>query len=229
MRRRNFLVLSAASVGGVLVYALDRRMTRVSAQTDSPPQSIRVPLRFFTQAEALIVAAAASRIFPSDESGPGANEAGVVIYIDRQLAGPRGRDAHRYTQGPFEENGAPPEVGYQGKATLGEIYREGLQGLQGFDGLSAADQDEKLRQIEVTHFFSMLRKNTLEGMFSDPLHGGNIDMIGWQLIGFPGPQMSWSAEIGKHSGEAFRPKPMSLSQVLPGHKFHPSEDEDQKA
>ena len=87
MRRREFLVLSAASVGGVLVYSLNRQLTRVSAQ-DGAGQSIRVPLRFFTQSEALIVASAASRIFPADDSGPGANEAGVVIYIDRQLAGP---------------------------------------------------------------------------------------------------------------------------------------------
>jgi gluconate 2-dehydrogenase gamma chain len=229
MRRREFLVLSAASVGGVLVYTLDRQLTRVSAQTTPPPQSIRVPLRFFSQAEALIVAAAASRIFPSDESGPGANEAGVVLYIDRQLAGPRGRDAHRYTQAPFEEVGAPPEVGYQGKATLGETYREGLKGLAGFDRLDLAEQDQKLKQIEDTRFFTVLRKNTIEGMFSDPLHGGNIDMIGWQLIGFPGPQMSWAADVDKHSGEPFRPKPMSLAQVLPGHKFHPSEDEDRKS
>ena len=229
MQRREFLVLSAASVGGVLVYTLDRRMTRVPAQTASSAQTLRVPLRFFTQSEALIVAAAVSRIFPSDESGPGANEAGVVIYIDRQLAGPRGRDAHRYTQGPFEETGAPPEAGYQGQANLGQIYREGLAALQGFDRLSPVEQDLKLKQIEDTHFFTVLRRNTIEGMFSDPLHGGNIDMVGWQLIGFPGPQMSWAAGVGKHSGEAFRPKPMSLSQVLPGHKFHPSEDEDQKA
>jgi gluconate 2-dehydrogenase gamma chain len=229
MQRREFLVLSAASVGGVLVYTLDRQLTRVSAQAASSAQSIRVPLRFFTQAEALIVAAAASRIFPSDESGPGANEAGVVIYIDRQLAGPRGRDAHRYTQGPFVEEGAPPEVGYQGKATLAETYREGLKGLAGFDQLTPVEQDQKLKQIEETYFFSMLRKNTLEGMFSDPIHGGNIDMVGWQLIGFPGPQMSWAADVDKHFGEEFRPKPMSLTQVLPGHKFHPSEDGDRKS
>ncbi|MGD0963791.1 MAG: gluconate 2-dehydrogenase subunit 3 family protein [Candidatus Acidiferrales bacterium] len=221
-------MLSAASVGGVLVYTLDRQMTRVSAQQMSSAQAIRVPLRFFTQAEALTVAAATARIFPSDESGPGANEAGVVIFIDRQLAGPRGRDARRYTQGPFEETGAPPEVGYQGKATLSEIYREGLKTLDGFDQLSPAEQDQKLKEIEDTHFFSVLRKNTIEGMFSDPLHGGNIDMVGWQLIGFPGPQMSWAAEVNKHSGEAFRPQPMSLRDVLPGHKFHSSEDQDQK-
>src|ERR1700732_977934 len=105
VRRRHFLTLSVASIGGVLVYSLDRELFRLSGSAD---KSIRIPLRFFSQAEALIVAAAASRIFPSDEAGPGAQEAGVVVYIDRQLAGPWGRDRHRYTQGPFEEN-APPE------------------------------------------------------------------------------------------------------------------------
>jgi gluconate 2-dehydrogenase gamma chain len=109
MRRREFLALSATSIGGVLVYSLDREVVRLSAQTN---QSIRIPLRFFSQAEALLVAAAASRIFPSDEAGPGAQEAGVAVYIDRQLAGPWGHDRHRYTQGPFEEN-APAESASQ--------------------------------------------------------------------------------------------------------------------
>src|SRR5271169_1263238 len=148
MRRRDFLVLSAASVGGALVYSLDRQLTRVSAQ-GAPAQSIRVPLRFFTQPEALIVAAIAARIFPSDDSGPGASEAGVVIYIDRQLAGPWGRDRYRYAQGPFDENAAR-EFGYQGKAAPQETYRQGLKGLKGFDTLSPEDQDKKLHEIENT-------------------------------------------------------------------------------
>ena len=93
MRRRQFLILSTASIGGVLVYSLDRRASRLFAQGKST-QSLKIPLRFFTADEALIVAAAASRIFPSDDSGPGAKEAGVVIYIDRQLAGPYGRDRY---------------------------------------------------------------------------------------------------------------------------------------
>jgi gluconate 2-dehydrogenase gamma chain len=219
MRRREFLTLSVASIGGVLVYSLDRRVSRLSAQVG---QSIRIPLRFFSQSEALIVAAATSRIFPSDEAGPGAREAGVAVYIDRQLAGPWGRDAHRYTQEPFEEN-APPEFGYQGKATPQQIYRQGLRDLAGFDRLEPAEQDEKLKQIETTQFFSLLKQNTIEGMFSDPIHGGNADMIGWQLIGFPGPRMSNYDDVDKHFGEAFRPKPVSLREAT-GRKVRPSED-----
>jgi gluconate 2-dehydrogenase gamma chain len=221
MRRREFLSVSAASVGGVLVYSLDRGVFRLSAKTT---QAIRIPLRFFSQQEALIVAAAVSRIIPSDETGPGAQEAGVAIYIDRQLGGPWGRDRYRYTDGPFEEH-APAEFGYQGEATPQQIYRQGLKELNGFERLSPAEQDQKLRQIETNLFFSLLRQNTVEGMFCDPMHGGNIDMVGWQLIGFPGPRMSNYDDVDKHFGKAFRPKPVSLRQVT-GHKVRPREDQE---
>jgi gluconate 2-dehydrogenase gamma chain len=170
----------------------------------------------------LIVAAAAARVFPSDDSGPGAREAGVSIYIDRQLAGSYGRDRFRYTRPPFEE--APPELGYQGKQTPRDIYRDGLKLLAGFDLLSPAQQDQSLQKIESSLFFRMLRQNTIEGMFCDPMHGGNTDMVGWQLVGFPGPRMSNYDEIEKYYGKTFRPKPLSLAEAT-GAKVRPSEDE----
>ncbi len=209
----------------MLVYSLDRRGLRPSA-AEAATRTLKVPLRSFTEPEALIVAAAAARIFPSDDSGPGAGEAGVVIFIDRQLAGPYGRDRYRYTQGPFDERAAP-EFGYQGKAAPRDIYRDGLKGLAGFERWSAEDQDRKLKQIENTHFFAVLRQNTIEGMFCDPMHGGNADMIGWQLIGFPGPRMSYFEDMDRHYGEAFRPQPVSLEQVLGG-PVPLIEDEDRK-
>jgi gluconate 2-dehydrogenase gamma chain len=173
--------------------------------------------------EALIVAAAAARIFPTDDSGPGASEAGVVIYIDRQLAGPYGRDGHRYTQEPFEDG--VPEQGYQGKATPREIYRDGIAALGAdFDKLPTDAQDAKLRRMEDSYFFTLLRQHTIEGMFCDPMHGGNAGLVGWQLIGYPGPYMSWAQEIDQHFGKAFRPKPKSLADVL-GRKTTPWEDE----
>lgn len=218
MRRRHFLTLSAATLGGVLVYSLDRKASLLATQQ----KPVRIPLRFFTETEALIVAAAASRIFASDDSGPGAREAGVAIFIDRQLAGPYGRDRFRYTQPPFED--APRELGYQGSATPRQIYREGLKELDGFHLLDATTQDAALRKIESTLFFALLRQNTIEGMFCDPIHGGNAGMVGWQLVGFPGPRMSNYDEIEKYYGQAFRPKPASLSQVT-GARIRPSEDE----
>lgn len=210
-------------MGGVLVYSLDGRASLAPQEKSGTSRQIRIPLRFFTEAQALIVAAAASRIFPSDESGPGAREAGVAIFIDRQLAGPWGRDRHRYTHPPFEES-APEEFGYQGAASPRQIYTEGLKQLAGFDRLAPAEQDEALKKIERGVFFNMLRRNTIEGMFCDPRHGGNADMVGWQLIGFPGPRMSNIGEIEKYRGEAFRPKPVSLSE-LTQHPDRPTEDE----
>jgi gluconate 2-dehydrogenase gamma chain len=218
MRRRHFLTLSAATLGGVLVYSLDRKTSLLSAQH----KPVRIPLRFFTETEALTVAAAASRIFPSDGTGPGAREAGVAIFIDRQLACSYGRDCFRYTQPPFEDAGR--EFGYQGSATPRQIYRDGLKDLHGFHLLAPEKQDEALRRIESTLFFSLLRQNTIEGMFCDPIHGGNVDMVGWQLVGFPGPRMSNFDEIDRYYGKAFRPKPVSLSQVTRS-KIRPSEDE----
>jgi gluconate 2-dehydrogenase gamma chain len=95
MRRREFIVLPAKALGGLVLYSLVGELIPAPAQ-----DGVKVPLRFFTAAEAQVVQAASERIFPSDESGPGATEAGVVIYIDRQLAGPYGRDQRRYTKGP---------------------------------------------------------------------------------------------------------------------------------
>jgi gluconate 2-dehydrogenase gamma chain len=218
MRRRHFLTLSTATLGGVLVYSLDRKASLLASEQ----KPLRIPLRFFTEAEALVVAAAASRIFPSDDSGPGAREAGVAVYIDGQLAGSYGRDRYRYTQPPFEI--AALELGYQGQETPRQIYREGLKGLRDFHLLRPADQDNALQQIESSVFFALLRQNTIEGMFCDPLHGGNAGMVGWQLVGFPGPRMSNFDEMEKYYGKAFRPKPASLSRVT-GKKIRPSEDQ----
>jgi gluconate 2-dehydrogenase gamma chain len=207
VKRREFISLPAQTLGALAVALAGERL-KLAAQDGA----VRVPLRFFTEAEAKVVASACARIFPTDASGPGATEAGVVIYIDRQLAGPYGRDQFRYTQGPFEAS--MPEHGYQGKESPRELYRAGVAALAGFAELTPAEQDEKLRAIEKSLFFQLLRTHTIEGMFCDPMHGGNAALVGWQMIGFPGPRMSYRDEVDQHYGEAFRLKPMSLTQVV---------------
>jgi len=222
MKRREFLTVPAATLGGTLLYTLSREPLRLQAQTGGKDGMVKVPLRFFTAEEAKVVAAACERIFPSDASGPGATEAGVVIYIDRQLAGPYGRDKYRYTKGPWVES--VPEHGYQGKENPQETYRKGLKDLGNFTSLSLDEQNKKLAEIERTHFFQLLRAHTIEGMFCDPMHGGNAGLIGWQLIGYPGPQMSYRNEIDKHFGQPWLPKPASLEQIT-GRTPNPWEDE----
>jgi gluconate 2-dehydrogenase gamma chain len=43
-------------------------------------------------------------------------------------------------------------------------------------------------------FFSMVQNDTNEGMFADPVYGGNRDFAGWKLIGYPGAQRAWTPE-----------------------------------
>ena len=196
MRRREFLILPAVALAG--------KPVPVNAQ-------VKIPLKFFTEAEAHTVMAAAERILPADESGPGATDANVVVYIDRQLAGPYGKDKFRYTKTPWIES--VPEHGYQGKESPREMYRAGVRVLgDDFAKLSAEDQDRRLLEIEKTYFFQMLRTHTIEGFLCDPLHGGNAGMIGWQLVGFPGPLMGYREEVEKQE-TLVRRKPKSLAQV----------------
>ena len=61
-------------------------------------------------------------------------------------------------------------------------------------------------------------------MFSDPMHGGNAGLVGWQILGYPGPVMSYRAVIDKNPGEAWRQKPQSLEQIV-GHPVKGWEDE----
>ena len=220
MKRREFIELSANTLGGVLIYSLAGTPEVLSARAGK----VRVPLRFFTAPEAKVIVAACERIFPADGSGPGATQAGAMVYIDRQLAGPYGTDEHRYTKRPFVESAAG--TGYQGSESPRQTYRAGVAQLgPDFTELDGSMQDRRLEALEKTHFFELLRQHTIEGMFCDPMHGGNAGLIGWQLLGYPGPQMSYRDAMGKYNGVAYRPKPQSLEQIL-GNPLRPWEDEE---
>ena len=207
MRRREFLTISAGAIGATALYIL----TRESGPLELRGANVVVPLRFFTAQEARVVSAACESIFPRDASGPGAMDAGVVIYIDRQLAGPYGRDKYRYVKPPFVTS--VPEHGYQGKEDPRQIYRAGIRDLGNFGELSTGEQIRKLKAIETSGFFQLLRRHTIEGMFCDPAHGGNTGLVGWALIGYPGPQWSYREDIDRHFGQAWRPKATTLEQL----------------
>ena len=132
---------------------------------------------YFTPGQARAVVAAAERIFPADELGPGATEIGVVDYVDATVAADR--------------------------AGLGDLYRRGVERLdaeaRARAGLSFADapaevQDVALARLEGTPFFETLLLHTREGLFADPVHGGNRDMLGWRLLGHPGAQRGYGPE-----------------------------------
>jgi gluconate 2-dehydrogenase gamma chain len=213
------------------------------AQTPAQQPAALGGFTYFNTFQAQIVNAAAGRMIPTDANGPGAIEARVVYFIDRQLSASYGLVGRRYELGPYA-NGTSTQ-GDQSGMDMRDRYRLGIQGMEdyaqqlyqkGFAQLSTDQQDrvltdmqagipttfdgssiqaattqpagtgtEALQQmapgapgIGAQAFFNLLLSHTIAGFFADPVHGGNQDMIGWKLIGFPGAQMSYAAEISNY-------------------------------
>ena len=78
------------------------------------------------------------------------------------------------------------------------------------------DEVDGFEQFSSSGFFHTLRRHTAEGMFSDPAYGGNRDMVGWKLVGYPGAQRAYSVEA-LHAEEP--PQPPQALRELP--HFHP--------
>jgi len=155
--------------------------------------------------QATTLAAVVDRMFPPDEACPGATALGVVSYIDRQLATAWGRGERMYTQEPYRvaEDGAH---GWQSRLSPAGAYACGLAALRrharerfgiDFAAASASEQDELIAAMErgelagfedisSAQFFDLLHANVQEGLFGDPRHGGNRDLLGWRWIGLPG-------------------------------------------
>src|SRR5699024_12661555 len=72
-----------------------------------------------------VLSQAVERLFPEDDSGPGAIGLGVPYFIDNQLAGSYGYNTHEYMQGQFYRG--EPTQGYQGKLNRVDIFRNGIK------------------------------------------------------------------------------------------------------
>jgi gluconate 2-dehydrogenase gamma chain len=179
--------------------------------TDAPEAAVRGGWRFLTAAEAAFLTAAADRLIPPDPTGPSASEAGVIVFLDRQLAGDYGKGAHFYLGGPWQDGTSTQ--GYQSRFTPAQFYRHAIAAIEqfvaksssgrAFKELSQAAQDALLRQMELGSlalagpvtskaFFAMFLQNVLEGYFSDPIYGGNKGGAAWKMIGFPGAHYDYS-------------------------------------
>ncbi|MGI2328638.1 gluconate 2-dehydrogenase subunit 3 family protein [Planococcus sp. YIM B11945] len=182
------------------------------------------------------IEAAAEQIFPKTDIGPGAKELLVAYYIDHQLAGNWGLNTKEYMAAPFKPNQSVPEMGYQGHLRRQEIFSLGIEALNkesnkrfksedgkktlNFYELEAEQQIEILKDFEAdkvkvngafkaSYFFSLLRKATIEGVYADPLYGGNKDMQGWKMKNFPGHQMNMKEAAA--SEKLVTLKPQSLN------------------
>ena len=162
LSRRDLLALAALAAS-----------SRALGADPAPPAGL--------SAEALrTLEAACARILPSDADGPGAREAQVIRFLERQAAGPLARLRPALEQG----------------ALLLDKWSQ-RRFARGFAQADEAQQDEVLNQlsraqIPVKSFpqaalFRALHALTLEGFASDPAHGGNDGERGWRAIGFTAP------------------------------------------
>lgn len=184
----------------------------------SPPEPVRPgPWQFFTPEEAAAVEALVDRLIPPDPQTPGGKAAGCAVFIDRQLAGSYGEAPGLYMRPPFQDG--PPDQGPQSPLTPAMRYRRSLAALdkhcqasfagKHFHQLPPEQQDKliaglesgavKLEKISGRGFFDQLLQNTQEGFFADPIYGGNRDMVGWKMIGFPGARYDYRDWVERHN------------------------------
>ncbi|WP_308162192.1 gluconate 2-dehydrogenase subunit 3 family protein [Bacillus sp. ISL-18] len=220
--RRTFMRNSGLTVGGLIVGGAVGSLFGMKSSSKTVPASSHVQemaanpneaLMFFNQDQYQTTAAAAERIFPKDETGPGAKDLNVAIYIDHQLASPWGVNAKDYMMGPFK---TPDEKqGGQLRILRKDLFVLGLNGLNDYSNkkyqkkfteIEAKEQDQVLVDFEsgkagnlsgvsTSAFFKMLRTLTIEGAYADPMYGGNKDMQGWKMRKYPGAQMGYTKEI----------------------------------
>ena len=232
--RRSFL--KAAGSASVLPGVIGTGGLGVAAAAGPAPKT---PLLFFTPHEAAFIEAACARLIPFDELGPGAVEAGVPNYLDKQLGGAWGAGERLYRSGPWQAG--TPSQGYQLPFTPAELFRNALRGVEAdlkaqgkvFAALSGDDQDAYLKSLEAGGkdlngvpselFFQTLLGMTVEGYFSDPAYGGNKDMAAWKMIGFPGAYASYYDLVDQHGVKLAR-APMSIADAPPMEHMHQGPD-----
>lgn len=236
--RRTFLRNSGYVVGGIVVGTtvggLLGNDTEPNVQTQQLPavENPNVALMFFYPDEYQTTVAAAERIFPADDLGPGAKDLNAAIYIDHQLASQWGVNARDYRLGPWYK---PEETqGEQVRLLRKDLFRQGLKEMDNYSNeqfdnkfisLEANEQDEVLIAFErgetnalsgvsSAEFFKLLRTLTMEGVYADPLYGGNKEMQGWAMRKYPGTRMQYVDEV--QSKEFVELKPESLHSHM-GH------------
>src|SRR5262249_12855272 len=132
---------------------------------------------YLLEPELRFLEAAVEHLIPTDELGPGARDAGVVVYIDRALASTWGVRGRQYRGGPWAAG--PPQDGDQSRFTAQEVYRSAIREMnqhcraefdRPFVQLPGDQQVRLLEQLEKDEialpsvsskfFFDMLWRNT---------------------------------------------------------------------
>jgi gluconate 2-dehydrogenase gamma chain len=156
---------------------------------------------FFNDDDTRTITALTERLMPGAPGLPGATDAGVTNYIDLALSGAYEDQQYFYRCGLAQLDAHCSQA-------YGKPFRH----------LTAAQQDETITALQqgkvaeftwppAQAFFGTLRTHTMEGMFADPVYGGNKDFAGWRLVGFPGAQPLFTQE-DMESKQAFTREPI---------------------
>jgi len=186
---------------------------------------------FLNLDEAAFVEALVDHMIPADEISPKGTDLGVNIYIDRALAGGWGKGERLYMQGPWRLGTS--SQGYQLPLTPAQLYRAGIAATNAhcrkaygntFDRVSLAQREEVLAGLStgkitfddglpVRVFWTTLYQTVIEGMYSDPIYGGNRNKAGWAIIGFPGIIAVHRDHVAQYRGKPFPNKPVGIADM----------------
>src|ERR1700686_776029 len=186
---------------------------------------------FFNLDEAAFIETLVDHMIPADEISPKGTDLGANVYIDRAPAGGGGKGDRLYMQGPWKQ-GAPSQ-GYQLPLTPAQLYRAGIAATnahclkaygKSFDRIEGAQREEVLTGLStgkitfdnglpVRVFWTALYQTVIEGMYSDPIYGGNRDKAGWAIIGFPGVIAVHRDDVAKYRGKPFPNKPVGIADM----------------
>lgn len=194
----------------------------------NPPQPARPgPQQFFSLDEADAIEAIVNRIIPLDPQTPGGKDSGCAVYLNRQLAGPYGRDEGLCMREPFMKG--TKQQGPQSQSARAKAYRDGFAALDKycqsnhsgnrFAELADKEKDEVLTGIENEKikldgmdgkaFFIQVIKDVQAGFFADPVYGGNRNMVSWKMIGYRGARYNYLDWVETQSDR-------DLSQIAAG-------------
>lgn len=180
MPRRTVLKLAATATLGVAVGGGGAAMILRRWNQEAKPSRYR----FFSEAEAATLIAMCEQIVPRDDM-PGATDAGVIFYIDRQVSSVLSRHQKTYRKG-LEAFAA----------TCLKVYKTP------FEKLAFDKQTEAMRLIEggkgpkelwsdptQQAFFNLVLEHTMQGFYGSPRHGGNRDYASYRMLGLAYPNI----------------------------------------
>lgn len=184
LSRRHFLQSAGSLAGGAYLRMLGPGIVAITQAACSAKQG-QAPFKVLTASEASDFAAIAARIIPTTDT-PGATEAGVVYFFDNAFATDASAELDDVREGLAEFN-----------AALDKAHPDNA----GFAALSEDAQDAFLETQQYGYFFNITWAMTIFGFFSMEKHGGNKDLVGWDLIGFEGNHGAWQYPFGHYDAE----------------------------